>query len=385
MTEAEKFEAWLGRLGREYDERNVYGVTWVGTPNAMPRYRGQWTEGLWLGWQARAALSLPDVQPALASATGPNSKMREADERKRFEEWALGNEGGWWIEAMGERDEVHGYFAIALENQWKGWKACALSASPPPAPVPAAEPSEALNLHDLVPPSAHDWAIDGGERSDRPLALSGDWMAGWDACRNRTRVLVRGCQAAISIGRLSSPQPAPIPAPEAPTNAWKDAVIDACVVNWIEWDVNDPRKSVATLVEASIKIALDPDVSEQAQALVDHGKSLAAPEAQPSSTEGGAQPSEREAFDAVVSYQSDPKGLALDYWRAAVAWARGSAAHPLPVAVEPAGWKLVPIEPTVEMRNAFHAVSDTLVLGAAGTHWAAMLAASPAPPEQPPT
>lgn len=255
MTEAEKFEAWLGRLGREYDERNVYGVTWVGTPNAMPRYRGQWTEGLWLGWQARAALSLPDVQPALASA----------------------------------------------------------------------------------------------------------------------------------IGRLSSPQPAPIPAPEAPTNAWKDAVIDACVVNWIEWDVNDPRKSVATLVEASIKIALDPDVSEQAQALVDHGKSLAAPEAQPSSTEGGAQPSEREAFDAVVSYQSDPKGLALDYWRAAVAWARGSAAHPLPVAVEPAGWKLVPIEPTVEMRNAFHAVSDTLVLGAAGTHWAAMLAASPAPPEQPPT
>lgn len=52
--------------------------------------------------------------------------------------------------------------------------------------------------------------------------------------------------------------------------------------------------------------------------------------------------------------------------------------------VEPEGWKLVPKEPTADMRNAYHAVTDDDVTmkGAAGSRWAAMLAASPQPPEQ---
>ncbi|MGV8822974.1 hypothetical protein [Methylibium petroleiphilum] len=54
-------------------------------------------------------------------------------------------------------------------------------------------------------------------------------------------------------------------------------------------------------------------------------------------------------------------------------------AHALLAAAQPAGWKLVPIEPTADMRNAFHAVTDDDVTmkGAAGSRWAAMLAAAP--------
>lgn len=44
-----------------------------------------------------------------------------------------------------------------------------------------------------------------------------------------------------------------------------------------------------------------------------------------------------------------------------------------------AAWRWVPVEPTPEMRMAYHAVVETTVLGAAGSRWAAMLAAAPAP------
>lgn len=48
------------------------------------------------------------------------------------------------------------------------------------------------------------------------------------------------------------------------------------------------------------------------------------------------------------------------------------------------GWKLVPVEPTAEMRNAYHAVTDDDVTmkGAAGSRWFAMLNAAPQPAQQ---
>lgn len=60
---------------------------------------------------------------------------------------------------------------------------------------PSAEP---FNLHDVVPPSAHDWLAerDGYARIDLPEG----WTAGWDACRNRTRTLVIGLDAATRQG-----------------------------------------------------------------------------------------------------------------------------------------------------------------------------------------
>lgn len=49
-------------------------------------------------------------------------------------------------------------------------------------------------------------------------------------------------------------------------------------------------------------------------------------------------------------------------------------------AVKP-GWALVPVEPTPEMRAAFHACTDDVVLGASGSKWAAMIAAAPSAKE----
>lgn len=53
-----------------------------------------------------------------------------------------------------------------------------------------------------------------------------------------------------------------------------------------------------------------------------------------------------------------------------------------PAASVPDGWKLVPIEPTIEMREAYHQAEEDFQ-DCCGTspdsHWAAMLAAAPAP------
>jgi hypothetical protein len=66
---------------------------------------------------------------------------------------------------------------------------------------------------------------------------------------------------------------------------------------------------------------------------------------------------------------------ALDPLRAAIEQALGARV--------PEGYVLVPMEPTHEMRRAYHEIQNTNALGAAGSAWAAMLAAAPQP--QPPT
>lgn len=59
--------------------------------------------------------------------------------------------------------------------------------------------------------------------------------------------------------------------------------------------------------------------------------------------------------------------------------------RPSPAAQVPEGWQLVPIEPTLAMRDAYHSVTDDQCTanGIAGAHWNAMLSASPKPPEPP--
>ncbi len=61
-------------------------------------------------------------------------------------------------------------------------------------------------------------------------------------------------------------------------------------------------------------------------------------------------------------------------------WTWQNACRPaLAAPAVPAGRVLVPVEPTADMRNAFHDVTDndTLRHGNAGAHWRAMLAAAP--------
>lgn len=80
--------------------------------------------------------------------------------------------------------------------------------------------------------------------------------------------LVRASLVALSleIKRLAAD-------PEQSTleKSWRNAVVDACVVNHIAWE-DDPRKTLAALIAWETRIALDPAISSAAQALVDRGR-----------------------------------------------------------------------------------------------------------------
>lgn len=58
-------------------------------------------------------------------------------------------------------------------------------------------------------------------------------------------------------------------------NAWKEAVIEACVVNHLSWDEDDPRATLRNLINWETKVALDPKVSKAAQDLIELGRYLA--------------------------------------------------------------------------------------------------------------
>ncbi len=51
-------------------------------------------------------------------------------------------------------------------------------------------------------------------------------------------------------------------------NPWKEAVIDACVINCIDWDESDPRGTLAKLIAWEMQLTLDPQVSEEAKKLI---------------------------------------------------------------------------------------------------------------------
>lgn len=53
---------------------------------------------------------------------------------------------------------------------------------------------------------------------------------------------------------------------------WKTAVIDACVVSWASWDLNDPRATLRALIAQEVSTALDPLVSQAAADLMARGR-----------------------------------------------------------------------------------------------------------------
>jgi hypothetical protein len=60
----------------------------------------------------------------------------------------------------------------------------------------------------------------------------------------------------------------------AAAKAWKDAVINAAVVGWTysAADEDDPSGCLSKLLAASAQIALDPQVSSDAEALIERGR-----------------------------------------------------------------------------------------------------------------
>ena len=61
----------------------------------------------------------------------------------------------------------------------------------------------------------------------------------------------------------------PNPAGVETRDAWKLAVIDACTVNHIGWQDNDPHWTVKRLLDWECKQCLDPEISNEAAALRD--------------------------------------------------------------------------------------------------------------------
>lgn len=58
----------------------------------------------------------------------------------------------------------------------------------------------------------------------------------------------------------------------AKSRDWKEAVVDQCMVAHSALYEDDPKKTLDTLIDWHVKVALDPQVSSDAQALIDKGK-----------------------------------------------------------------------------------------------------------------
>lgn len=63
--------------------------------------------------------------------------------------------------------------------------------------------------------------------------------------------------------------------PADTVNPWREALIDACVINHMSWHEDDPRKTLYELICYDVQIALDPQVSSDAKALIDRGRAEA--------------------------------------------------------------------------------------------------------------
>jgi hypothetical protein len=63
-------------------------------------------------------------------------------------------------------------------------------------------------------------------------------------------------------------------APTASEKAWRAAVTNACVINHIDWDEENPQKSLEALIACEIEMALDPAISSRAQSLIDKSKAI---------------------------------------------------------------------------------------------------------------
>lgn len=54
-------------------------------------------------------------------------------------------------------------------------------------------------------------------------------------------------------------------------DGFKEAVEDACIVNYLDWDNQNPRQTMRKLINSEVTIALDPRVSAEARKLITLG------------------------------------------------------------------------------------------------------------------
>lgn len=102
---------------------------------------------------------------------------------------------------------------------------------------------------------------------------------------------------------------------EAP-NPWKEAVHDALVINWAftaEHEDN-PRKAVSDLIAQEVRMALDPLISSDAQALIDRGRA----EAEPLREQKDAAYLERNQCVALIARMAVAMGLRVRVTKTAI-------------------------------------------------------------------
>ena len=54
-------------------------------------------------------------------------------------------------------------------------------------------------------------------------------------------------------------------------DAFKEAVENACIVNYLDWDDQNPRQTMRKLINSQVEMALDPRVSAEARKLITLG------------------------------------------------------------------------------------------------------------------
>ena len=169
------------------------------------------------------------------------------------------------------------------------------------------------------------------------------------------------------------------------TDPWRRALDDKLVNIGLDClgPGETPQQAIKRLIEWETTTALDPAVSEQAQALIEQGRASA-----PQVVEPTWQPvSETDLAAAEAHLAKASHGAAFGFVPADAHWLANITAHMIrevratrasaPSVQVPDGWKLVPLEPTLEMRKACDNGPGAMVLTNSEIY-RAMLSAAPA-------
>lgn len=54
-------------------------------------------------------------------------------------------------------------------------------------------------------------------------------------------------------------------------DAFKEAVEDACIVNYLDWDDQNPKQTMRKLIKLEVEMSLDPRISVEARKLITLG------------------------------------------------------------------------------------------------------------------
>ena len=143
------------------------------------------------------------------------------------------------------------------------------------------------------------------------------WESQQDMDTKAGEALFDALRAALAESAMAE---AEAPKAEAP-NPWKEALLARLVNLWVvtEEHETNPRKAVADLIAGEVRIALDPAVSSDAQALIDRGKAEA-PNAEPVES-AEAELSDEEIINLWTA-DDVPMKVILDFGRAVLAHGR---------------------------------------------------------------